>query len=578
MTVESILTKEMATLREVGGYARMDKYGLLEIYGKDAQRFLQSQTTNDVTALPQYGSQKSCILDRKAHVIAYFTLYRKHDSYRIIADRDQISVIVEHLESYRFADKVDFVDLSAGGSFIAVQGPQALDCLSHELKLPDQLIAHQMYDQNFHGINCHLFNYSLIGGKGYLLWFSNSDIENAFTLVERDCTALEMIDLTPQLLDTARIEAGMTVFNVDFTSDSFLPETSLDEDVVSYTKGCFLGQEVLARVRSQGAPTRGLMGIAFASGQHLNLPMESKVLDGHEEIATLKSSCYSPTLDATIAIASVKREWRVPNKTMQVKIGDQDYQITILTLPFVQHGDQALARKLYEQALHDYAVESETATEKNSIVLLRKAITLDPNLQDAYEALGVILSKQDKLDEAIELMEKLAAINPDSVMAHTNLSVFYVDKGWIEKAEEEKAISMSIRMKTVAQQAAADEEAKQQRAQARIDAEERMGMFRQVLEIDADDLLANYGVGSCSVALDQFAEAIPFLTKAISLKPSYTVAYLALGQAYHGVGKTVEAVQTYEQGIAVASKRGDLSPMKEMQGKLDALRAELKKC
>jgi len=65
-------------------------------------------------------------------------------------------------------------------------------------------------------------------------------------------------------------------------------------------------------------------------------------------------------------------------------------------------------------------------------------------------------------------------------------------------------------MKAVAQQVTADAEAKQQKAQARIDAQERMGMFREVLEIDADDLLANYGVGSCSVALDQFAEAIPF--------------------------------------------------------------------
>jgi tetratricopeptide (TPR) repeat protein len=320
------------------------------------------------------------------------------------------------------------------------------------------------------------------------------------------------------------------------------------------------------------------MGIVFPSGQHLNLAKDSKVLAGTEEIATLKSSCYSPTLDATIAIASVKRDYRVPNKVMHVTVMENDYEITIHTLPFVQHSDQAQARKLYEQALQDYATESESVTEKNSVALLRKAIRLDPNLQDAYEALGVILSKQDKLDEAIDLMEKLAAINPDSVMAHTNLSVFYVEKGWIEKAEDEKAISMSIRMKAVAQQVTADAEAKQQKAQARIDAQERMGMFREVLEIDADDLLANYGVGSCSVALDQFAEAIPFLTKAISIKPSYTVAYLALGQAYHGLGKIPEAVQAYEQGIEVASKRGDLSPMKDMQAKLDAARAELKKC
>lgn len=254
MTVQSILTREMVTLRETGGYARDDSFGLLEVYGPDAQRFLQSQTTNDVQALAQYGSQESCIIDRKAHVIAYFRLYRKHESYRIIAQREQIAAIIAHLESHKFADKVDFVDLTTGGAFLVVQGPRSLESLTNGFKSPSELVERDMGDQRFHGVGCHFFKYSLTGEPGYFLWFSLSDLDTAFIHLEGDCKRLSMIDLTPRLIDVARIEMGLLKFNVDFNSDTFLPETSLDDQVVSYTKGCFLGQEVLTACAARARP------------------------------------------------------------------------------------------------------------------------------------------------------------------------------------------------------------------------------------------------------------------------------------------------------------------------------------
>ncbi|MFX8389399.1 hypothetical protein ABTL55_19245, partial [Acinetobacter baumannii] len=70
-----------------GFYTRADGYGLLEVYGADATRFLQAQTTNDINQLAEYSSQTACLLDRKAHIEAYFQIYRKHQSYRIIAEK-----------------------------------------------------------------------------------------------------------------------------------------------------------------------------------------------------------------------------------------------------------------------------------------------------------------------------------------------------------------------------------------------------------------------------------------------------------------------------------------------------------
>jgi folate-binding protein YgfZ len=576
--LQKTIESSLSILRECGAYGRVENIGLLEIYGADAPRFLQSQTTNDVLKLEEMSSQLSCILDRKAHVKAFFQLYRKHKSFRIIAETDQIARIMTHLDSYRFADKVEFVDASNQGVFFAVQGPKALQCVASALHSPgSESLQHDVCDSKVFQHPCHVFRKSLTGEDGFLIRISANDVDSIVPKLEAICKKADMTELTPELLEVSRIESGMPIFGVDFSEDNFLPEAGLEDKAVSYTKGCFLGQEVLARVKSQGAPTRGLVGLIFRSEDHASVKLDTKISTDSGDIAWVKSNCFSPTLNTTIALAFVKREFRVPDKKIEGNIEGKPCTVTVKMLPFVQsRSSTERAREFYERALRLYTKEANDAAQSEAVSLLREALDLDPKFEDAYEALGVILHKRGQIDEAINLMKRLVELNPDSVMAHTNLSVFYVEKGLKDEAEEEKAISLSIRMREVAQQASQaqkDEEDKKRRME---EATQRLEMFKQVLEIDNDDLLANYGIGSCLVALDRFEEAISYLKKAIEIKASHTVAYVALAEAYEGLGKDQEAIDTYVLGIEVASKRGDMSPMNDMQRRLLILQARLK--
>jgi tetratricopeptide (TPR) repeat protein len=204
-------------------------------------------------------------------------------------------------------------------------------------------------------------------------------------------------------------------------------------------------------------------------------------------------------------------------------------------------------------------------------------LELNPLFVDAYESLGVILSRHEQYDEAIALMHKLQSLQPDSVMAHTNLSVYYMQLGDKERAEEEKAIAMSIRMSQLAREHAQKKKETEDRGKLLQEAEKRLEMFRQVLLIDPDDFLANNGVGTVYVEIGQYEEAIPYLEKTIKSKPTHTVAYLALGQAFENLAKFAEAINVYRSGIDVAAKRGDITPMKEMQLHLAAAEAAQKK-
>jgi tetratricopeptide (TPR) repeat protein len=98
-------------------------------------------------------------------------------------------------------------------------------------------------------------------------------------------------------------------------------------------------------------------------------------------------------------------------------------------------------------------------------------------------------------------------------------------------------------------------------------------MYRQVLELDADDALANFGLGQLKVEAGDHAGALPLLERAISIDREYSAAYLALGRAFEGLGELGRALAVYSDGSRVAARRGDLKTANTMQERLAALAA-----
>ncbi len=102
-------------------------------------------------------------------------------------------------------------------------------------------------------------------------------------------------------------------------------------------------------------------------------------------------------------------------------------------------------------------------------------------------------------------------------------------------------------------------------------------MYREVLEIDPEDTLANYGLGEIEREKGRHQEAIALLKRAIERKKNYSVAWLALGKSQLESGNTDESIETFKNGIAIASKNGDLMPANEMQRLLNEARSRSKR-
>lgn len=240
-----------------------------------------------------------------------------------------------------------------------------------------------------------------------------------------------------------------------------------------------------------------------------------------------------------------------------------------------------------------------------AVACLEQAVALDPALADAWEALGVLHDRLGQLDAAIAATEKLVALKPDEIMAHTNLSRFFMKKGSKEKAEEEQAKARLLGWKqelasggggdpALAQVPSPAGEPAAPQLVAMITgaaplhpaqpgeappsiARDPLGLARKIQQFEAlvahnpDDVLSRFSLGRAYLEAGRADDAIANLEQLLSRKPDHSAAYLPLGLAYEKAGKLARALKTWTKGIEVAQGKGDLHPRNQMQEQLARL-------
>ena len=209
--------------------------------------------------------------------------------------------------------------------------------------------------------------------------------------------------------------------------------------------------------------------------------------------------------------------------------------------------------------------------DEDALLRLKEAIIYDPRFSDAYEMLGVILGRHEKYDEAIRYMDKLEEISPDSIMAHTNKSLFYMKQGKIELAEDEKAKATVKNFERLGRESKEKRNLEKEKADAEKQMKERESMFLEVLSIDESDAFANYGLGEINYKKGTLKEAKEYSLKTISLDEKYSNAYLLLGKIHFDLKELTEASKILEKGIEVATQKGEIASANQMQSILNSI-------
>ena len=555
-------------LREKAGYFFLNDLCLISAKGSDLFNYLQTQTTNDVNELKIWQGQNNAIVDRKARVISTFSLHRTgKDSAVILVEAIQKENLLNHLNSFLFREDVT---LTLSNHFIlALQGPKSQELIKHFTQSSDYIPEkpNDVCEFIFEELPCLAIAKSLTGEEGCALIFqteSKETVMHELLKFEQQSFVTQIDDHTQEVF---RIEAGIPSYGKDISDKNILPETGLEHSSVSYNKGCYIGQEVIARIKTYGAPNFALMGLII-EGESLPL-LDSEIVFDSKKLGVIKSSIFSYSLQKNIALAYIQKDHRSPDIDFDVIIDNKSYKIRTCLLPFYQ----PQTRKDHSKILQDKALKlyQEQDDLDQPVALLREAIELDPKNATAYEALGVFLSKQNKLDEAISLMKRLVEIDPEEIMAHSNLSVYYMQQGRIEDAEREKGEATALQFEKAIAENMAKKTTEDKVKQDLAEREQKISLFKQVLEIDPIDQVANFGLGSVYHDLKRYEEALPPLQTVIKEYKDYSAAYVLLGKTMEKLSRQNEAIQAYREGIAVASRKGDLMPLKEMQQKLNQL-------
>ena len=226
----------------------------------------------------------------------------------------------------------------------------------------------------------------------------------------------------------------------------------------------------------------------------------------------------------------------------------------------------------FHEALHLFKENRFDAAAK----VLEEVLVKSPNDQDALEALGVIYGKLNRLDEAIDLMNRLSKINLDHVMAHTNLSQFYMLKKMIQEAEHEQAEARRLSWKaelkaqkmsdTDIQKLSLEDEKSQAEAILR-----KIEQYKKVIEFDPKDVLGYFTLGTAYLQAKRFQEAADAFRKAVEVGPEHSPSYSAYGEALEALGLKDEAIKIYKAGVPVADKKGDIIPLRKMENRLRKL-------
>ena len=186
--------------------------------------------------------------------------------------------------------------------------------------------------------------------------------------------------------------------------------------------------------------------------------------------------------------------------------------------------------------------------------------------------MGVIYGHLGEFESAISVMDQLLEVDEDSVMAHTNKSLYLMKLGKIEEAEEEKSLATVASFKRLGYEAKEKKLLEEEQEKKKAELERKRDVFLQVIEIDENDELANYGLSDYYYQNQSLEKALTYVNKVLENNQKYSVGYLLKGKILEEMEDHRSAIDVYEKGIEVAGKNGDMMPANEMQQRLNKIK------
>jgi tRNA-modifying protein YgfZ len=278
------MTPGYRALCESAAWLDLAGRGKIVARGQDRTRLLHAMTTNHVEQLAPGGGCYAFFLDAHGHILGDVNLFAGADYHLLDTEPETAERLYRHLDRYIIADDVTLEDLTSATATLALEGPKAAELLSSVgAPVPEPAYGHAAWGTRT------VARVSSTGAKGFFLFLPKEELSAALgQLVSTGAVAA-----TAQDALTVRLENGKPRYGDDITQD-YLPHETQQLHAVHFNKGCYIGQEIVERIRARGHVNRLLVRLAIEGTQ---------VPAGEVTIAA-----YSPALGKVIAFAYLPAE------------------------------------------------------------------------------------------------------------------------------------------------------------------------------------------------------------------------------------------------------------------------------
>lgn len=314
------LANQYRALREGCGLADLSWAGRLEILGADRLRFLNAYVTCDVKALAPGDGAYGFFTNPKGGVLSDVVVLAHEDRLWLLVGEGQEEAIASHLRKYILADRVEVRGL-ADMTPLCLVGPRATEALGHaehaegiELPPPGDW---QHRRSMVHGTEVELQRAGRMGAEAWMLWVSAS-IAGPLSEQLEEVPGVEPVG--SEALEILRVEAGIPRFGRDFGPENFPQETGAEE-AVSYTKGCYLGQEVVARIHYRGGVQKTLRGLVFDAATTAGAGPGTPLLFEGREVGRVTTAVESIALGRPAGLAILHRRGAEPGTRLDLPDG-----------------------------------------------------------------------------------------------------------------------------------------------------------------------------------------------------------------------------------------------------------------
>jgi tRNA-modifying protein YgfZ len=280
----------------------------LRVTGKDRERFLNGQLTNDVRKAAETRSIAACILNPKGKLNAFVFVTMDGESFLLDADAELRQWLQPRLDRYLIADDVQLADESEQWSMFHVLGETAP-------ALPRGLEAVSVVR---------------FVEAGHDVWAEASRREELLQHLSLGATCCNSDDA-----EVLRIERGIPRWGRELTDEIIPIEANLEKQTIDYEKGCYIGQEVISRMKMSGQTNKKLCGLVSLNGAALSRGMKLFPASPEtKEVGWVTSASWSQRLGKQIALAYVKRGWNRANTELNASDEKTTVPVEVVTLPF----------------------------------------------------------------------------------------------------------------------------------------------------------------------------------------------------------------------------------------------------